>query len=74
MPTLGTKSKHDVQQYIKEIYSIAHTIAPINSTGTDSLNKDWQAIYRMAHLSSTICRDFLEACREVQLLKEELAK
>ena len=69
MPTLGTKSKRDVQEYIKEIYSIAHDIAPINYHGTDSPNKDWKAIYRMAHLSNAITRDFMAACSEVESLK-----
>ncbi len=68
------KSKKDVQGYIKEIYDIAHKIAPINFNGSDSSNKDWKMIYRMAHLTNAITRDYLAACTEAELLKAELAQ
>ncbi len=74
MPTLGSKSKEDVKKYILEIYDIFHQIAPINETGTDSINKDWRVIARMANLANAITRDFNAACHEIELLEAELCR
>lgn len=74
MPTLGSKSKEDVKKYINEIYDIFHHIAPINDTGTDSINKDWKDIARMANLANAITRDFNQACTEIELLKLEICR
>lgn len=67
-------SREIVCKSILEIYDIAHCIAPINQNGTDSINKDWKRIYRMANLANSITRDFNAACHEIELLKLELCR
>lgn len=74
MPLLGSSNKEEVKKNIKEIYAIARTIAPLNASGTNSINKDYKDIYEMAHLANGIARDFLETCNEIQFLNLQLAE
>lgn len=72
-PTLGYVSKEWVKTAIEEIYSIAHRIAPIDiPTSKCETNIHWEDVYKMAHLSNGITRDFLAACGEIDKLKREL--
>jgi len=71
---LGLENQEGVKQAIIEIYDIAKSIAPINKTGTDSINKDWRQIFKMAQIANGIVFDYHRACHEAEQLQLKLNK